>query len=565
MNTSLDVLFVDRDQGEYLLLADLLARVPGVDYRLSWHPQLDDVADRILAGDFDLVLLDYYWGEQTVRDLLNSVRVQAGATPIVVMTDTMDPVVDATAIRAGAADYVVKNDIDPERFERVLRYAIERKAAEQHLTRLAHYDPLTDIPNRILFADRLEHAIRLADRDRTAFTLMFVDLDGFKRVNDSFGHEVGDAVIRICAERLQLCLRRSDSVARMGGDEFTLLLENLHAITDVAHTAEKVIEVLSAPLSIGGYDIRIGCSIGIALYPEAGGNSETLLKSADLAMYRAKAEEGDSFCFYTGTMDRQVHRQLSMERDLQRALRDGQLSLDYQPRVEAASGRPLAVEALVRWHHPQHGRLAAAEFVRLAEDTGMIAEIGYWVLEQVCRNLHALREAAGGALSASVNLSVRQFADEQLVPRVADILRQWEVPAGDLVFDLSERGFNDQLDRVSLCMRPLSYLGVGFALDDFGTGRCDLSALQRLPIGAVKIDSRFIAQLRASRPERRLVSTMIGLAHSLGKTVVAEGVESEPARRWLVEAGCDQLQGYHLAAPADLHTTCQWLARSSVR
>lgn len=221
MEKKIKILFIDREQGEYLLIAEVLSHIRNVEYELVWCDQLDSALNKILSQEFDVALLDYYWGDTSARDLLNAARVQACQTPIVVMTDEMETEVDREAIRAGAADYLIKGQIDHFLLERTLRYAIERKQTEQHLTRLAHYDPLTDVPNRILFRDRLEHAIHLAERDNASFTLMFIDLNGFKQVNDNFGHDAGDAIIRICAERLNACLRRSDSVARMGGDEFT--------------------------------------------------------------------------------------------------------------------------------------------------------------------------------------------------------------------------------------------------------------------------------------------------------------------------------------------------------
>lgn len=549
MEQTIKILFIDREHGEYLLIADILSQVRHVHYDLTWCNQLDAALPKILSQDYDLVLLDYYWGDQTARDLLNAARVQACQTPIVVMTDEMETEVDREAIRAGASDYMIKDQIDAQLLERTLRYAIERKQTELHLARLAHYDPLTDIPNRILFRDRLEHAIRLAERDNTGFTLMFIDLNGFKQVNDTFGHDAGDALIRICAERLNESMRRSDSVARMGGDEFTLLLQNIENQTDIAHIAEKVIESISQPAQINGYEVVVGCSIGIAIYPHAGMDADTLLKNADMAMYKAKQEEGSCFCFFTDAMNREVRRQLKLESDLRKALNKEQFFLQYQTRIDVRTNRIIALEALLRWNHPENGVLDAKEFVAIAEDTGLITAIGYWVIRQACTDLKKIHAFFGEELVMSINLSVRQFKDEGLVQQIAEIFAETGIQAGDIEFELTETTFMENIDLVSLCMRPLAFFGINFTLDNFGTGSSSFLHLQRLPITAVKIDSRFMAELQRSRSDRRLVSAMINLAQNLGKIVIADGVENEEQKNWLQQSGCDHMQGYYFSPP----------------
>lgn len=559
MEKTTKVLFVDREHGEYLLIADILAQVQLVEYELTWCNQLDIALPRIMSQEYDVILLDYYWGEQSARDLLNAARVQACQTPIVVMTDEMETEVDREAIRAGASDYMIKGQIDSQLLERTLRYAIERKQTELHLARLAHYDPLTDIPNRILFRDRLEHAVRLAERDKTPFTLMFIDLNGFKQVNDTFGHDAGDALIRICAERLAESMRRSDSVARMGGDEFTLLLQNIEYNTDVAHIAQKVIDSISQPAQINGYEVVVGCSIGIAIYPQAGQDADTLLKNADMAMYKAKQEDGSSYCFFTDAMNRDVRRQLRLESDLRKALNKEQFFLQYQPRIDVSTGRIIALEALLRWDHPENGVLDAKEFVAIAEDTGLITAIGYWVIRQACVDLKKVHAIFGEELVMSINLSVRQFKDDHLVQVIAEIFSETGIQAGDIEFELTETTFMENIDLVSLCMRPLAFFGINFTLDNFGTGSSSFLHLQRLPISAVKIDSRFMAELQRSRSDRRLVSAMINLAQNLGKIVIAEGVENEEQKNWLQHSGCDQMQGHYFSSPLFLDEMIQIL------
>jgi diguanylate cyclase (GGDEF)-like protein len=565
MGTKVKILFVDREQGEYLLIAEILSHIRQVNYELVWCNQLDLALPKILSQEFDVVLLDYYWGEECAHDLLNAARVQACQTPIVVMTDEMETEVDREAIRAGAADYLIKGQIDYLVLERALRYAIERKQTEQHLTRLAHYDSLTDIPNRILFRDRLEHAVNLAERDQTRFTLMFIDLNGFKQVNDNFGHDAGDAIIRICAERLNSCMRRSDSVARMGGDEFTLLLQNIANTTDVAHIAEKVISAVQQPADINGHEVVVGCSIGIAIYPEAGRDADTLLKHADMAMYKAKQMTGSNYRFFTEMMNQDVRRQLRQEADLRAALRYQQFVLHYSPRIDMATGKVVALEAQLRWNKPGVGLLNPSEFIATAEETGVITAIGYWVLRQACHDIKLLQGFWGEQLMMSIHLSMRQFKDENLVHEVARIFGDNDIQPGDVEFEITETVFADNIDLVSLCMRPLSFFGINFLLDNFGAGNSSLLHLQRLPISTVKIDLGFLQELNRSHTDRRLVSAMITLAHNLGKLVVAEGVETKDQKEWLDEMGCDLIQGSYVAESRPYAETLAWLQESNVR
>ncbi len=564
MTNNVKILFVDREQGEYLLIAEILSHIRQVNYELVWCDQLDAALPKILSQEFDVVLLDYYWGTESARDLLNAARVQACQTPIVVMTDEMETEVDREAIRAGAADYLIKGQIDHLLLERALRYAIERKQTEQHLTRLAHYDSLTDVPNRILFRDRLEHAVNLAERDHTNFTLMFIDLNGFKQVNDNFGHDAGDAIIRICAERLNACLRRSDSVARMGGDEFTLLLQNIANTTDVAHIAQKVIDSIQQPADINGHEVVVGCSIGIAIYPEAGRDADTLLKHADMAMYKAKQLSGSNYRFFTEMMNQDVRRQLRQEADLRAALRHQQFVLHYSPRIDMSSGKVVALEAQLRWDKPGVGLLNPSEFIATAEETGVITAIGYWVLRQACHDIKLLQDFWDERLMMSIHLSMRQFKDENLVHEVARIFADNDIQPGDIEFEITETVFADNIDLVSLCMRPLSFFGIDFLLDNFGAGNSSLLHLQRLPISTVKIDLGFLQELNRSHTDKRLVSAMITLAHNLGKLVVAEGVETKEQKDWLKDMGCDLMQGQYVAESKSYAEILAWLQEAKL-
>ncbi|WP_049722878.1 putative bifunctional diguanylate cyclase/phosphodiesterase [Gilvimarinus polysaccharolyticus] len=543
------VLLLGGDHSLAQYLSGLLDEISPASYQLQAGHLEKEGLEALLGGEYAIGLVLLSDCAAAARNLLAEIKNQTSSIPIVVMSQAMDLLLDREAIPCGAADYLVLDDINAVLLERSVRYAIERKHSEQNLARLAHHDPLTDIPNRALFRDRLEHAIRVATRDRARFALMFIDLDHFKVVNDRYGHDIGDSLIRQCAGRLQTLLRRSDSMARMGGDEFTLLLLNVESSSKIAHLAVKIIETITSVYNINGYQLSVGCSVGVASFPEAGRSADALLKSADLAMYQAKQHEGSHFRFFTEEMNRDVRYRLSLEEDLRRAVENRELYLEYQPRFAVNSGKVVTLEALLRWNHPQKGILSAPNFISIAEDTGLIFAIGYWAVRQACGDLQQLKDDCDVELKMAVRLSVRQFRDDAMVQTMANIFAQTGVDAKCIEFELTETALMENIEMVSLCMRPLSYFGVTFTLDDFGTGSSSFLHLQRLPIAALKIDSQFMADLLRRKSERRLVAAMITLAHNLGKVVVADGVESGRQLQWLVAEGCDQVQGHHLGAP----------------
>ncbi|WP_439135796.1 putative bifunctional diguanylate cyclase/phosphodiesterase [Pseudomaricurvus sp.] len=560
MDRFLKILLVVEDRLEYHLIQRLLSQIHHTDYELTWVDLLDDALHEVLSEEADVILLDYHWRQGDCMHLLNGARAQGCRVPIIVMTDQMEAEVDRSAISHGASDYLIKGRIDSQLLERTLRYAIERKAAEQRLADLAHYDPLTGIPNRILFREKLEYAVNMARRDQTTFTLMYLDLDGFKQVNDSFGHDAGDNLLKICAERLSRCLRTSDSVARIGGDEFTLLLENIDSATDIAHIAQKVIDTLAKPVHLGAHQLSVGCSIGIAVFPDGGGDVDTLQKHADLAMYEAKVRTGSHYHFFSEALNLEAHRQLLLESELRAALKRDEFVLHYQPRIDLKSGQVMGLEALIRWQHPERGLIYPDQFMDVAEASGLIVPMGYWVMRTAGKALLRLRallqetEITGVSdqLIMAINLSVRQFNDDKLVERIATLAKEEGFSPSHIELELTETALMENLDRIELCMRALAHLGCSFSLDDFGTGYSSFMHLQRLPISALKVDKGFVADICRRLEDAKLVSSMVTLAHSLNKTIIAEGVETSEQLAMLQQFGCDQVQGYHYCRPSSL-------------
>ena len=543
------VLLIDRDRGEYTLIGQLLSSLGHDAYELTWCWQTEHAIEAIFSDLHDVVLLDYQSDPAAGQAILAKAVQMNCPVPIIVMTAEMDRNIDREAIRSGASDYLLKGRIDSQVLERTLRYAMERKIAEAKLARLAHYDPLTNVPNRILFRDRLSRVLERARRGQQTVALFFIDLDGFKQVNDTLGHEAGDELIRTVAERLSHCMRKSDSVARIGGDEFTVILEDVDTTSDIVNVARKAIDVISRPVMLGGQQVFVGASIGIAVFPEAGEDVDSLLKHADMAMYQAKGLRGSAYRFYTEKMNVEAMNQMYLEADLRRALRRGEFELYYQPRIALDGEQVAGVEALLRWNHPVRGIVSPADFIPLAEEVGLIVPLGYWVIHQACADMRAMDARNVDPIHIAVNLSFKQFADEKFAQTVGNIIDAAGIDARRLEFELTETAIMSSVEDIERCMQLIRELGPTFSLDDFGTGYSSFAHIQRLPIGALKIDRSFVKNVITTHDDATIVKAMISLAHNLGLKVIAEGAETGEQVDFLRDHACDQVQGYFFSRP----------------
>ena len=425
----------------------------------------------------------------------------------------------------------------------------ERKLAEGRARHLADHDALTGLPNRRILEDRLTQALALSYRNRKQTAAMFVDLDRFKTINDSLGHAVGDQLLKAVAERLVKQLRVGDTVCRIGGDEFVIVLPEITRGGDAAQVAQKIIDTLSDPIGLEGRDITVTPSIGISVFPEDGSDAETLIRNADAAMYHAKEMGRSNYQFFTDQMNLAASRRLTLENDLRRAVQKNELVVYYQPISELKTGCAVMHEALLRWKHPSRGLVSPVDFIQLAEDTGLILRIGEQALRDACAWAHKI--GVDKRMPVAVNISARQFNDPKLVEMVARTLKETGLPADMLELEITESTVMRQTDVTLAMLNKLKDLGVSLAIDDFGTGYSSLAYLKRFPVNKLKIDKSFITDVPKSRDHNAIVTAIISLAHALSLRVVAEGVETEAQLEFLQGAGCDLIQGYLAGKPID--------------
>jgi diguanylate cyclase (GGDEF)-like protein/PAS domain S-box-containing protein len=420
---------------------------------------------------------------------------------------------------------------------------------QEQLEYQANYDALTRLPNRKLLRERLQHAIDHARRHDTRLSVVFVDLDGFKNVNDSLGHSVGDRLLVVVGERLQRCARSSDTVARHGGDEFVIVLPDLTDEALLIAWMERVRAAISEPVWLDGTELYVGCSMGASLFPQDGDDAETVLKKADLAMYRAKDMGRNTFQFYLPEMNASVGARMNVERRLRRALRDGEFILHYQPQVDMATGGIVGIEALVRWMDPEHGLVSPAAFIPVAEESGLIGPLSEWVLREACRQNKAWQDAGLPRARVSVNLSARQFQQRDIATLVMSVLEETGLEPKYLELELTESTIMRNAEEAITMLAELSALGIGIAIDDFGTGYSSLAYLKRFPVHRLKIDRSFVADIGSSGDDETITSAIIALAHSLELQVIAEGVETSAQHDFLRARDCDEMQGYLFSRP----------------
>ncbi len=511
---------------------------------------LQAASDQLADERFDVILLDLSLPDGKGTDCLGRIRSQAPRVPILILTGDPDEAVDNSAMRQGAQDILVKGQYDAGALARAVRHAIERSGWQNSMEQLAHHDSLTRLPNRALFRDRLGQALEQARRTNKALAVLFLDLDRFKTINDTLGHPVGDLLLECVAKRLKAAVRASDTVARVGGDEFTLLLPDITALERVFVVGDKILSAVRAPYLIGPHQITSSASIGASLYPGDGEDADTLLKHADAALNRAKQQGRNVLEFHSRPGGGRFTGRGALAEGLREAVGNHQFVLHYQPTIDT-HGQVVGMEALVRWRHPEWGLIYPMQFIPVAEDTGMILDIGEWVLRSACTDRRSWQNGNGSRPpKVSINLSSRQlYQGRFLVDSLARALSDNRLEPACLGVEVTENSLVQDESVAMQTLHEVSDMGVSIALDDYGTGYSSLARLKRFPIKSVKIDRSFIHNIPAGTDEANLVTAMIGMGHGLKLAVTAEGVETSDQMTFLVDKGIDEMQGHFIGKP----------------
>jgi diguanylate cyclase (GGDEF)-like protein len=543
------VLLIEDNAGDARLIREMLSEEQGAPFDLRSVDRLSRGLEALSKQAASLVLLDLTLPDSHGIETFSKVYAHAPKVPIIVLSGNDDETLALYAVKSGAQDYLVKGRIDRELLMRAMQYAIERKRYQEELERQANYDALTGLPNRHLLNDRLKQAV-ISQRTPRSVAVVFIDLDHFKVINDSLGHDFGDEVLRQIGERLQSSVRDGDTVARLGGDEFVLILNDQTREDLIFRSMRRIIARIGEPMMVAGHELNIGCSAGISIYPQDGTDANTLLKNADAAMYRAKSQGRSTVNFFTAEMNDLANERLSMEHSLRRAIERNELVLHYQPRVNMRTGAVDGVEALVRWQHPERGLVMPDRFIPLAEETGLIVPIGEWVLQAACAQGREWRRRGFHPIVVSVNLSSRQLWTGGLVRIVGDIMVESGM-SEHLELELTESMVMHDVESVVSTLQTLRAIGVRLSLDDFGTGYSSLSYLRRLPLSALKIDGSFVRDIEATggADDGVLAKAIISLAHSLKFKVVGEGVETQAQYDFLRKNECDEMQGFFYSPP----------------
>jgi diguanylate cyclase len=545
---SFPVLLVEDNPGDARLVVELLAEATGDAFRVVHVEQLADARQQVMESGTGCVLLDLSLPDAARLEALMQLRAAAPDVPIVILSGLQDELLAVKAVQEGAQDYLVKGRADGAAIGRSIRYAVERKALEMQTAHKALHDHLTGLPNRDLFHDRLKHAITRAKRHDSLIGVMFLDLDGFKPINDELGHDVGDKLLAALARRLQDGLRGSDTPARFGGDEFVVLCEDVADEQHVIAIGERLQRAIAEPFSIDDHELSVTSSMGVVVSDGRDHGAGELIRNADEAMYRAK-HQGISYEVFDEGMRTRVRARARTESDLQRAVEEHEFRLLYQPQIDLRSGEIVGLEALIRWDHPERGVVEPSEFLWLAEETGLITRIGEWVLRQSCLQARAWQVRSGRPLRVSVHLSARQPRDRGLVDLVERVLTETRTDPAALCLEITESVAVEDAESAIATLHRLKEIGVSLSIGEFGTGNSSLGSVKRFPLDMLKIDRSFVIGLDSDPEDMAVVTAIISLAKSLGLETIADGVETKGQVEALKDLGCEKGQGHYFARP----------------
>jgi diguanylate cyclase (GGDEF)-like protein len=563
MSRPLRVLIVeDSEDDTQLLLREL--------HRGGYNPTFEQVETpeamraALAREKWNIVISDYSMPHFSGPAALRILQESGQDLPFIIVSGTIGEDIAVQAMKAGAHDYMMKSNLKRlvPAIERELKEAairLERKQSDEMIRYMAYYDVLTALPNRSLLQDRLQQAILIGQRENKPVALLIMNLDHFKEINNTLGHQYGDIILQQIGPRVQEVLRESDTVARLGGDEFVILLPAT-GIEGAIQAAVKILKALEKPFNIEGLPLAVEASLGISVYPDHGANANSLIQRSDVALHLAR-ENGANYAVYESERDQHSPRRLALMGQLRQAIERGELILHYQPKINLQTGHVTGVEALVRWPHPEFGMIPPDHFILPAERTGLVKPLTQWVLNSALRQCHAWH-LAGVEMSMAVNISRRNLQDSQLPDQVAETLQICGVAPERLELEITESAIMLDPARAMEILTHLSKMGVRLSIDDFGTGYSSLAALKRLPVNEIKIDKSFVMDMMANENDEVIVRSTIDLAHNLDINVVAEGVESRVLWDKLLTLGCDAAQGYYMGRPLPVADLTRWLHES---
>jgi diguanylate cyclase (GGDEF)-like protein len=555
------LLLVEDDEIEALRINNMLKEGLQNQFTLEQRFSVSEALDLVQKETFQAIILDLHLPEgQSFESIPQFIQYCPGA-PILILSGVEDEAQAIHAVKSGAQDYLIKGQTSSSTLCRAIRYAMERHRATQRITQLAHYDHLTGLANRGLFYERLNCAVARCNRNDMAMALMFLDLDHFKAINDSLGHECGDTLLKTVATRIKKCIREIDTGVRLGGDEFAILLEQIISVEDVAAVAQRILHLLAQPIMVNHHQLQVTGSLGVTIYPWDGANPQALLSHADAAMYRAKAQGGNNYQFYTAGMKTAGLDGSTLEVELSRALAKEEFLLHYQPQMNLRTKQIIGMEALLSWHHPYQGLIGPNQFIPQAEENGMIIPIGEWVLRAASKQAKYWEKQGFSSPHVAVNLSARQIHQGNLPALIQDILERSHLDPENLKLELTETFLLHETEDTLTTLRELKAMGVHLYIDDFGAGYASLRYLKSFPVDGIKLDQSLIQQLPHSTNDAAIVIAVISLGKALGLQVIAEGVETQEQVDFLEEHGCDAMQGYWIAPPLPANESAHHMAQ----
>jgi|TARA_B100000315_G_scaffold199574_1_gene191457 diguanylate cyclase (GGDEF)-like protein len=550
----LNLLLVGCHEIDRLLTTASCGKSKNINYSVSIATGHEEAMRVIESKQFDACLVNFDLAGKTGLDLVRDAAEAKHGLPFILLTDRDDHRIDAEAMASGVVDYFVKDQVTAPLLRRAIRYGIERKRTESRLAALADFDELTGLANRTHFHRMLRHEIAVANRTGRQLAIFFLDLDRFKRVNDDMGHMMGDHLLRKVADCLRDCCRETDTVARLGGDEFAIVATHIEDGGGAEVVANKILAALSEPFMIVGHNVHTSSSIGISLYPSDEDNIERLLANADMAMYRAKAEGGNTYRYFDANLSEEIKRKRSMGRAMRQALDHGDFTAHYQPVFDVTGGQVIGAEALARWRPDGEGYISPSEFIPIAESDGLIDRLGERMLLTACKDCMAWQGQGLKDVGVAVNVSPSQFKRSGIVEIVLRTLQDSRLDPTLLELELTENTVMRDFEEAAEALQRLRDEGVRIAIDDFGTGYSSLAYLKHLPVDRLKIDQSFIAGVENQFGDRAITRAVIRLGNGLGIDVTAEGVENAGQLKFLNSKKCSSVQGYFLAKPMPLET-----------